>query len=206
MNKIDLKTLNWANAQIISKGAARTQLMRIPPMTFILYDQKAKKPLIAFESPSLAYFHDHNNEDIHEVFMVTQHVTHDCIARTLSEVHLTLADQTLVILTEFDRLFIAREQRTKVHELSSLNSPYKMWGIEPKAPYAFMLLTERLVDYIDDISEEGQQQQLVYVIWRDYELERRKDPESDARLVIDGEFIRFSAKRFNTVLVVFDLT
>lgn len=206
MNKIDLKTLNWANAQVISKGCSKIQLMRISPMTFILYDQKNRTPMIAFESPALAYFGDQNHEDIHEVIMVDQHVTLGGNAQTISEVHLILADKKLVILTEHDRLYIATEQKTKISELTSLFSPYKMWGIELKAPYAFMLLSERLVDYIDDISEEGQQQQLVYVIWRDYELERRKDPESDARLVIEGEFTRFSAKPFNTVLVVFDLT
>lgn len=206
MNKIDLKTLNWANAQVISKGCSKIQLMRISPMTFILYDQKNRTPMIAFESPALAYFDDQNHEDIHEVFMVDQHVTLGGNAQTIPEVHLILADKKLVILTEHDRLYIATEQKTKISDLSSLFSPYKMWGIEPKAPYAFMLLTERLVDYIDDISEEGQQQQLVYVIWRDYELERRKDPESEAKLLIAGEFTSFSAKPFNKFLVVFDLT
>lgn len=205
MKNLDLTQLNWANSKVISKGASRIKLMHIPPMTFVLYNPKTRTPLVAIESPALTYFNDQPHEEIHDVFMVEQQVILGGNAQTVSEIHLILADKTLIILTDHDRLYIAKEQKTKIRELSSLYSPYKMWGIEPKAPYAFMLLTDRLVDYIDDISEEGQQQQLVYVIWRDYDLAQRKGSDPENKLVIDGEFTRFTAKKFNKVLVVFDL-
>ena len=68
-----------------------------------------------------------------------------------------------------------------------------------------MLLSGRLVDYIDSICDEGQQEHLVYILWRDYQIERDADFLSGGLMVIDGEYMTFKAKQVADHLVLFDI-
>jgi hypothetical protein len=85
-------------------------------------------------------------------------------------------------------------------------APHQIWDIPRKVPYSLMLMTHRLVDRINEIGKEQQQMlQLVYMIWRDYRLEIDCELSTGEKISIDGEFLKYTAKRFSNELVLFDL-
>lgn len=145
-----------------------------------------------------------NYPQILKVSIVRFEVLTETISSPKKALHLQLLEDKTLVLYSDDTAVVQKALRSH-HETSiSLRTPHQIWGTGPLKRLDRMLLTPRLAQVIDDISEEGDQLQRVYILWKDYELVQLKKPVGE-KLEIAGEFMEFSARSFRGMLVIFDL-
>ena len=175
-------------------------------MKFALIHSTTGEVGYAFKSSALTKYVKDNGDKFISAWLSVQDQALNPRSKGQLELHLITKNRDEVILSEHDQLKIATNYTpTEKSTRLSMYAPHQIWDIPRKVPYSLMLMTHRLVDRIDEIGKKHQMLQVVYMIWRDYRLEIDGELATGEKININGEFLKYTAKRFSNELVLFDL-
>ena len=202
---IDITRLHEAN--LLTHRISRLELHQMGKVTFFIREPVSDQVIYAFTSPALGRFITTSQAlDIQDVQLVLeQKIPGDGEQKKVLK--LTLNTREIIVIDEEDLIFKAQPLHPRPLEYTGrLLTPCQLWGGEPMSYLSLILLTDRLVDTIEDIAQGGNQLELIDVIWREYQRDLKAGRISlKMRHKISGEFLEFTAKRVGGLLVVFDL-
>lgn len=203
MNQVSISKERLKSSELISHPKSAIQLRKVGDITFALCDSRTDELMLGFSSSALVrYLGSRERLQIINVRLVSQKVIIGLEPDDYLVLSMRLKDATLITLDEQDYIYES-SPFISTHERGTLISPSKMWALPPEGCYARMLLTERMVHFLENLAEEGQHAHLVSMLWKEYELARDKS-EPDRRLSIEGEFMSYSVMAFAHGLVLFD--
>lgn len=189
---------------MLSTKYAENQFYQVTPITYAIVEKRSKDLLFAFASSALARFFAANETvEVRDVFYIRNEVIFSTQPWPEKTLYIQLKTSRAIVLDSYDHLYVQESFRSLNSTRSLLISPHKMWGASPFRHFDVMLLTDRLVQTIESISDEGQQLHLVHILWQEFRLEIGTTPPTE-RIEITGEFMQFSVRPFN-FLFVFDL-
>lgn len=204
MNELNLTELNINGATLLSPTDAPRQLYVRKGIIFLLYDAKQQGLIFAFASSELGQLLAKlNYPEVKDVSIVRFEALIGSSEWPEKAIYLDLQRGKRLILYSDDCASIEEVFRTINNETHYLKSPRRLWG-GSHDQLDCMLLTPRLVQIIDDISEAGKQLQYAHILWEEYIAAQKSNPLGH-KIEVTGEFMEFSACCFRGKLVVFDL-
>ncbi|PXA04010.1 hypothetical protein DDZ13_08165 [Coraliomargarita sinensis] len=204
MNEINLPLHLLKNASLLSTKYADNQFFQVSSITFAIVERKSGDLLFAFASSALArYIAENDSIEVLDVFFIRNEAMISSLPWPEKTLYIQLKTQRAIVLNTYDHLYVQDPYKSLNRTQSPLISPHKMWGATPFRHFDMMLLTDRLVETIESLSDEGQQLHLVHILWQDFRL-AVEPPLLTERIVITGEFMEFSVKPLR-FLFVFDL-
>lgn len=206
MKPISLDNLTTAHAERISHPGSKLALRKLDPTTYVLCDPISEAPLYGFTTIALSPFLNSNEREILDVQLIELRTKYGAPAIKSMELRLKLTDGWTATLTAMDNVFIALKSRQTAPDLSYFDTPKDAFGIPAAPPFTSMLLTGRLVDRIDLISDGINPEYLVRNLWCEYQLVLEASFETAAQMEIDGEHMKFAIKEYSNGLVLFDIS
>ncbi|PXA03874.1 hypothetical protein DDZ13_09545 [Coraliomargarita sinensis] len=204
MKEINIAISRLNEATLLSHRISKLELYQLGKVTFIIREPVDDKIVYAFTSPALGRFlTTSQTSDIREVQLVVEETMPDLDGRN-KLLKLTLSTREIVSIDEDD--FICKSQPLHPRPLEytgRLLTPYQLWGGDPLSYLSLILVSDRLVDSIEDIALDGNQLELLDVMWREYQRDLKAGRISlKERHIIYGEFLEFTAKRIGGFVVL----
>lgn len=202
MKQVEIDRSALVSARKLSGPTSSIKLLQVSEHKFAV-EHTGK--VFGFRSAALAsYFEENEGIEVYEIKLVEISTLIGPSIETALELHLIVDTEEKLVLSQSDKLVKTETLYDPIPRMADLYSPFKVWGIPPVGNFARMLLTGRLVDHLECLNENGHFLPLLHMLWKEYEIASHESPHPDDRLVIEGEFMVFSAKAFNGVLVIFD--
>ena len=203
MNEIKIPQELVDGSRLISAPTARLELRTIGKAIFALCHQKDQTIAFAFLSSSLLHFLENSNSA--EIFDVSLN-----LSKTLAGpppdraliLRLRMSNGNLITLNQADELYVA-EPYVACDNSSSVYSPSRIWGLTGPGYLEKMLLTERMIAFLEDMGQEHLQH-LLHTLWKDFELHLQCSKSCHNRATISGEVMAFSVTPFANGLFIFD--
>jgi len=201
MNEVNVALETIRQARIISAPTANPQLRRIGEVTYAITSADESEPSYVFDSQRLSWFISEHAPVISGVSLVkVEHLIGN--PKFEMRLELRLNDGRTATLDQSDGLYYA-EPFAHQRSGGAIISPVKHWGLPAELPFARMMLCERMVKTLEDMSQPGQRGHLLTVLWKEYQLAAEDAEDPQAKLSIEGEFMGFTAKAFGHGLVLF---
>lgn len=206
MKEINIDVDRSGEGQLLSHRISKNELWQLGKVTFYIREPVQDCILYAFASPALGRFIIANEKtEIHEVKLTLEQVL-PSRTEEAKRLHLKLNTREVIVVQEDDRIYKAQPLHPRPLEYTGrLLTPYKIWGGNPMSYLALILISERLFDAIEDLAVNGNQLDLVEVLWLEFQRELKSDSKKTGNYKIAGEFMEFSAHRMPGLFVLFDL-
>lgn len=206
MKEINIDIDRSGEGELLSHRISKNQLWQLGKVTFYIRDPVQNCILYAFASPALGRFMVANEKtEIHDVKLAAEQILPNRTGET-KRLHLTLNTREVVIVQEDDLIYQAQPLHPRPLEYTGrLLTPYRIWGGNPMSYLALILISERMFDTLEDLATNGNQLELVDVLWREFQRELKSDPKKTGNYKIAGEFMEFTAHRMPGLFVLFDL-
>ncbi|PXA04637.1 hypothetical protein DDZ13_05545 [Coraliomargarita sinensis] len=207
MKEINIDINRCGEGQLLSHRISNIELWQLGKVIFYLRAPVEDNILYAFASPALGRFIVANDKvEIHDVKLTIEHTLP---GRTdeAKRLHLTLQTREIVTLSEDGLIYRAQPLHPRPLEYTGrLLSPQKIWGGSPMSYLGLILISERMFDTVEDLANNGNQLELIEVLWMEFQRELKADPQKTGNYKIAGEFMAFSALRLpGRLFVLFDL-
>lgn len=207
MKEINLDINRTGEGQLLSHRISKIDLWQLGKVTFYLYEPVSGDIIFAFASDSLGRFVVANDKvEIRDVKLTVEHTLPGRTNET-KRLHLTLQTREIVTLHEDGLIYRAQPLHPRPLEYTGrLLSPQKIWGGNPMSYLSLILISERLFDTIEDLANDGNQLELIEVLWMEFQRVLKADPKKTGDYKIPGEFMEFTALRLpGRLFVLFDL-
>lgn len=202
MNEININLNRLKTGKNHSAPKARRLLMQAGGIAFGILERKYMTLLYGFASASLArYIAESQQIKVEDAIVLKQRLIVGPEEEPRLALHLKLLDGCHLTLDCYDHIYHCTPY-VSLRDNGRLLSPNKVWGLPAHGYMGFMLLTERMVDFLEDRAKDGQHAHLLRVLWREYEICSKRF--SDRQLNIEGEFVEFTARPFAHGLIIFD--
>lgn len=185
-----------------STPMAQQVLIQAGGIVFAVCERTSLKLLYGFASSTLARFLAETKKiQISDAQIIHQSIHIGCETESERILQLKVTDGSLVIVNSYDHLYLSTPY-VSIRDRGKLLNPSQVWGLTANGFMSYMLLTERMVDFLECRAQDGQHGHLLKVLWREYQLATE---HTEQRTVsIEGEFLDFSAREFAHGLVIFD--
>ena len=203
MTEINLAQELVQASALLSSPDVALQLRKVGRATFALCWQEGQTLAFAFSSSALVHFLDQSLvAEINDVSLIRCETFAGCPSERSLVLQLRLSSGALVTLNQADELYIA-EPYVACEQVGTLTSPNQRWGLFGVDYLGRMLLTERMVTYVEGVGDEHLSH-LLYTLWRDFELQVKCSATRLGRITVEGELMVFSVRPFCDGQFIFD--
>gem|GEM_PF-3076480 len=200
MKKTKLTPIKAAKIKVLTMPTSFLKLNKCANDEFAI-TTSGYRVLDAFESRSLSeLFVREGRKKLRCIRLNQKSTQYGSGAKFLTEIYLQFRDGRKFILDERDRLFELKE----ITQTEKLYSPCGVWGLIPKEPIVHVLLSAKMVDFIESIASEDQLEHVIRTFWHDWLLTKIKPSNPKQPIKIRGEFGVFKATKINSKMVKFD--
>lgn len=192
-------------SKLISPKGLEVELRQVGRITFAVCYKNDNEHWHAFSSSELAtVLSKRRGNKIIDVKLLQQTPVFGNEIDLTHVLRLKFADATIMTVDKYDHVYTFSPVAQKAKQLK-LISPHKQWGLPPLSIAGVMLLTQRMIEAVESIADEGQHAYLIKVLWDDYKLVAKDYADEDAPISVEGEFLSYTVKRFAHGLFIFDL-
>lgn len=205
MTPVTIPVERFLNAELISASGLEIELRKVGRITFAVCLKNDHAHWHAFSSSELATaLSKQQSNMIIDVKLLNQTPVYGEDIDHTNILRLKFANSTIITVDKYDHVYTFSPSIERAKQVK-LISPHKQWGLPPLSIAGVMLFTQRMIEAVESIAEEGQHAYLVKVLWDDYRLVAKEYADEDAQISVEGEFLAFTVKRFAHGLYIFDL-
>lgn len=203
MNEIKIDPHRLESGALLSNPRSSRLLIQAGGIAFGICQRSNMKLLYGFASSSLARFvAESKNIEAEDALIINQMTTIGPEEESETVLKIIMSDGSLLILDSYDHIYRCTPY-VSCRDRGRLLSPNKVWGLPAQNYMAYMLLTERMIDFLETRANDGQHAHLLKILWREYQL-ATEHTEQKQQVSIEGEFLDFTAREFAHGLVIFD--